>query len=102
VARVVPVQFLFIASKPPNFWVSPALQVLAKHASSQPMGHQLQQSVMRALLALPEDAFVPPPRPPLPSHPPTPPTPPLPTSQFAWDALDRPRVIDGAVLVEAH
>jgi hypothetical protein len=77
-------------------------QVLAKCASQHATAHHLQEAVMRALLALPEDAFAAPPRPPLPSPPPTPPPPPLPTSLFAWDALDRPCVTDGAVVVSTH
>jgi hypothetical protein len=44
---------------------------------------------------------VPPPRPPLPSPPPTPPPPPLPTDQFSWDALGRPCVTDGGLVVSA-
>lgn len=57
---------------------------------------------MRALLSLPEDAFAAPPRPPLPSPPPPPPPPPLPTSLFAWDALDRPCVTDGEMVISTH
>ena len=79
-----------------------SVQALAKCAVQHPTPEHLRQAVMRALLALPEKAFVPPPRPPLPSPPPTPPPPPLATSQFAWDALDRPCVTDGAVVISTN
>lgn len=57
-----------------------------------------QAAIAAATLALPEAAFVPPPRPPLPSPPPTPPPPPLPTSLYAWDALGRPLITDGMIV----
>jgi hypothetical protein len=68
---------------------------------AQQVSLQAQQAVARTLLLLPEQAFVPAARPPLPSPPATPPAPPLPTSQFAWDALGRPYITDGAVVLSS-
>lgn len=88
-------------SSGPRYCVVPHSQVVAKCGASQehPASLAAQQAIARGLLLLPEEVYIAPARPPLPSPPPTPPAPPLPTSQFAWDALGRPLVTDGAVLV---
>ncbi|KAF6255499.1 hypothetical protein COO60DRAFT_1661525 [Scenedesmus sp. NREL 46B-D3] len=67
--------------------IMPALQAVAQCGLAQQAACQAQQTVARALLLLPEEAFVPPARPPLP--------------QFAWDALGRPYITDGAVLLSS-
>lgn len=68
--------------------------------SSRSQFEVLHCCVARALMALPADLFVAPPRPPLPSPPPTPPPPPLPTTLFTWDLLGRPpTVTDGCLVV---
>ena len=57
-----------------------------------------KSAVVRAMMALPDQggtAFVAAPRPPPPSPPKSPPPPPLATSQFVWDALNRPEMTDG-------
>jgi hypothetical protein len=77
------------------------LQAVAQCGLAQQASFHAQQAIARALLLLPGEAFVPPARPPLPSPPATPPAPPLPTSQFAWDALGRPYITDGAVVLSS-
>lgn len=84
---------------PPLHLMWHCAQVLASCTKAHGAPAHVRSAVSRALLLLPDAALVPPPRPPLPSPPPTPPPPPLPTSQFAWDALGRPCVTDGAVVV---
>ncbi|WIA33610.1 hypothetical protein OEZ86_006734 [Tetradesmus obliquus] len=76
-------------------------KAVAQCGLAQQASVHAHQAIARALLLMPEEAFVPPARPPLPSPPATPPAPPLPTSQFAWDALGRPYITDGAVVLSS-
>lgn len=55
-------------------------------------------ALSRALLTLPLEDYVVEARPPPLTPPRTPSPPPLATSQFIWDALDRPVITDGSVL----
>jgi len=71
----------------------------AAAAAVQDSGTPFQRTALgRALVVLPLGSYVVPARPPPLTPPRTPEPPPLATTQFVWDALERPVITDGSLL----